>query len=129
MPPEEQAQLSPQASVGLNLLSDHSLNYYYSLANKTFDYLQAGVPALHRDFPEYRQLVETYDVGVLVPDLREDSIVRAVRALLDDEERNRERVTNCGKAAEQLTWEREASRLVAFYDRIVTESRTGQSTQ
>ena len=129
LPPEELAQLSPQASVGLNLLSDHSLNYYYSLANKTFDYLQAGVPALHRDFPEYRQLVETYDVGVLVPDLRVDSIVRAVRALLDDEERYRERVANCGKAAEQLTWEREASRLVAFYDRIVTESRTGQSTQ
>ncbi len=121
LPPEELAQLSPQASIGLNLLSAKSLNYYYSLANKTFDYLQAGVPALHCDFPEYRQLVETYGIGVLVPDLQANTIAQAILNLLEDKDAYQKKVESCRAAAEVLIWEREEERLIEFYDRIVLE--------
>ncbi|WP_205127803.1 hypothetical protein, partial [Okeania hirsuta] len=42
--PEELRRITPQAHLGLNLLENKGLSYYYSLANKTFDYLQAGLP-------------------------------------------------------------------------------------
>ena len=60
--PKELPKITAKASIGLNLLENKSLNYYYSLANKAFDYIQAEIPAIHMDFPEYRQLNQTYEV-------------------------------------------------------------------
>jgi hypothetical protein len=62
-------QLTAQATVGIMLLENTGLSYYYSLANKFFDYVQAGIPQLCIDFPEYRALNAQHEVAVLVPDL------------------------------------------------------------
>ena len=43
--PTELPEITAKATIGLNLLENTSLNYYYSLANKAFDYIQAEIPA------------------------------------------------------------------------------------
>ena len=43
--PEELRGITKQAYLGVNLLQHQSLNYYYSLANKYFDYIQAEIPS------------------------------------------------------------------------------------
>jgi len=57
---------TPSADLGLCLLKNRGLNYYYSLPNRVFDYLHAGVPVLATDFPEIANVVRNYKTGVLI---------------------------------------------------------------
>lgn len=65
--PQQLQQLTPQADLGISLLENRGLNYYYSLPNRIADFVQAAVPVLATDFPEIRNVVERYGVGTLVP--------------------------------------------------------------
>jgi len=57
---------TPSADLGLCLLKNRGLNYYYSLPNRIFDYLHAGVPVLATDFPEIANIVNNYKTGILI---------------------------------------------------------------
>jgi glycosyltransferase involved in cell wall biosynthesis len=57
---------TPSADLGLCLLENRGLNYYYSLPNRIFDYLHAGVPVLATDFPEISNIVKTHNTGILI---------------------------------------------------------------
>ncbi len=73
--------LTRQAWLGINVLENKGLSYYYSLANKFFDYVHAGVPVLTMDFPEYRALNTQHEVAVLLDHLTPEKIVAAIRLL------------------------------------------------
>jgi len=54
------------ADLGLCLLENKGLSYYYSLPNRIFDYLNAGVQVLASDFPEIRNIVENHRTGQVI---------------------------------------------------------------
>ena len=58
--------LTRHADLGLSLLENRGLNYYYSFPNRIADFVQAGVPVLATDFPEIHNIVERYGIGTLV---------------------------------------------------------------
>lgn len=115
--PDELKEMTKKAWIGINLLENIGLSYYYSLANRTFDFIQAEVPAIHMDFPEYRAINEKYQIAELVPDLSVESIVKAVKALENEEKYNRLK-QNCQIAAADLCWENEEDKLLQIYDRL-----------
>ncbi len=119
--PRDLPVITAGASIGLNLLENLSLNYYYSLANKAFDYIQAGVPAIHMDFPEYRRLNEVWETAELIPDLNAQHIVKAIEGLLNDRERYQLLKKNCFAAAKDWTWEKESEQLLLFYRTLFKE--------
>jgi len=116
--PDELRKITSQATIGINLLHNNSLNYYYSLANKTFDFVQAEVPAIHMNFPEYQNLIKEKKVGVLIDDLRKETIVDAVNALLQDAVFYKKLKENCGEARLIWKWENEEKKLIEFYKRV-----------
>ncbi|MFK7770940.1 MAG: glycosyltransferase [Saprospiraceae bacterium] len=116
--PEELRKVTPKATIGINLLKNNSLNYYYSLANKTFDFVQAEVPAIHMNFPEYQNLIKEKEVGILINDLEKETIVRAVNILLHDVIFYKKLKGNCKEAREVWTWEKEEKKLLEFYKRV-----------
>jgi glycosyltransferase involved in cell wall biosynthesis len=113
--PEELKDLTNKATIGLNLLENRGLSYYYSLANKTFDYVQAGVPSINMAFPEYQRLNEVYEVSLLIPDLEIKTILVALKTLLHDKKKYAQLQNNCKKAAQEWNWEEEAKKLLDFY--------------
>ncbi len=116
--PEELAELTPKAYIGLNLLENKGLSYYYSLANKAFDYIQAGIPSIQMNFPEYAALNTTYDIFQLVDDLATDQLVSAIQLLINDKAHYDRLRHNCLLAREELTWEKEAVKLIDFYKKL-----------
>ncbi|MCC2546549.1 glycosyltransferase [Hymenobacter sp. BT175] len=118
--PAELREVTRHAAVGIMLLENQGMSYYYSLANKFFDYLHAGVPQLIVDFPEYRRLNDEYDVAEVVA-LTPDAIADALNRLLrDDVARYRELAENCRRARQELNWQREEAHLLALYDTLLT---------
>lgn len=116
--PQELKQLTKQAHIGINLLQNKGKNYYYSLANKFFDYVMAEKPSLNMDFPEYRLHCEQFETGLLLPDLETQTIVATIRRLLTDEWLYGQLQENCRVAKSEWTWEKEEKKLKALYERL-----------
>ncbi|MBK8878431.1 MAG: glycosyltransferase [Haliscomenobacter sp.] len=122
--PDDLSRETPKAWIGLNLLEAESLSYYYSLANKAFDYVQAGIPSLQMDFPEYRRLNAEWECFLLLPSLDADAIADAIRSLLADTGRYQNLAANCRQAAEIWNWEAESPKLITLYSGLfITRQR------
>lgn len=113
--PNELRAVTLGAAVGIMLLEKQGLSYYYSLANKFFDYLHAGVPQLVVDFPEYRALNDVHDVAEVVA-LTPGAIAHALNQLLHHApDRYQQLVQNCLQARQVLNWQHEEQHLVQLY--------------
>ncbi len=119
--PEELRAVAAQAAVGVLLLENRGLSYYYSLANKFFDYVHAGIPQVVIDFPEYRALNDEFDVAELVPDLDPGALAAALNRLLPggDAARYQQLAANCHRAAPHLSWEHEERVLLRLWQGVV----------
>ena len=113
--PEDLRAITTQATIGLNLLENRGLSYYYSLANKAFDYVQAEVPSIQMKFPEYIALQEEHRVFYLLSRLEVDALVEAIQRLLLDDELYLALQEGCRKAAVDWCWEKEATTLLGLY--------------
>jgi len=113
--PNELKLITLQATIGLNLLENKGLSYYYSLANKTFDYMYAGIPAIHMNFPEYTCINEELEIGVLVEDLSPETLFAAILKLTSEKEYYHKLVENCKLGPKLFNWEIEERRLVQIY--------------
>jgi glycosyltransferase involved in cell wall biosynthesis len=115
--------LTAQATVGIMLLENTGLSYYYSLANKFFDYVQAGIPQLCIDFPEYRALNARYEVAELVPDLAPATLAAALARLLPGGQpgpRYQQLAANCRRARAEWNWQQEEKTLVQLYRHLLS---------
>jgi glycosyltransferase involved in cell wall biosynthesis len=118
VPPNDLKALTQRAFLGLNLLENRGLSYYYSLANKFFDYVQAAVPVVTMRFPEYEALCRQHEVALLLDQLTEQDLVQTLQQLLHDAalyERLRE---NCLKARAVWNWDQEKHTLIRLYDTL-----------
>lgn len=115
VPPARLPELTRQAWLGLNLLENTGLSYYYSLANKSLDYIQCGLPSINMDFPEYRALHQRYGVFVLLPELSAQALAQAVLALIAHPGRYEALRQACLSAAPELCWEQEKESLLQWY--------------
>lgn len=115
--PSELLHITRRCQVGVMLLENRGLSYYYSLANKFFDYIHAGVPQLVIDFPEYRQLNQKYHVGLLTS-IEVAEIRQKLNLLLTDKALHSTLKRNCELARHELNWQHEEQKLVAFYQKL-----------
>jgi hypothetical protein len=120
--PADLRLLTAQATVGIMLLENTGLSYYYSLANKFFDYVQAGIPQLCIDFPEYRALNEQHEVAALVPDLAPTTLAAALARLLPGGQPGTYYhllADNCRQARPEWCWQEEEQVLVGLYRDVI----------
>jgi glycosyltransferase involved in cell wall biosynthesis len=122
--PSELPEITSKATIGLNLLENTSLNYYYSLANKAFDYIQAEVPAIHMNFPEYQKLNQAFEVALLVDALHPETLAKAINKLLNDKALYDDLVRNCLQAKKVFIWEVEQEKLLDFYKNLFNAKST-----
>lgn len=111
--------ITRQAVIGINLVEKDGLNQYYSLPNKFFDYIQAGVPQVSMAYPEYKKLNDQYGVALLIEDLDPEAIANAINVLLSDEGLRSRLRQNCATAKLELNWQIEEQKLLRFYGELL----------
>jgi glycosyltransferase involved in cell wall biosynthesis len=116
--PADLKKLTAEAWLGLNLLENRGLSYYYSLANKFFDGVQAAVPMLTMDFPEYQALNKQHEVAILLEALTPESVTKAIQSLLENKEKYEKLRENCLLARKEWNWEKEAEILKALWRKV-----------
>ncbi|MCP4521652.1 MAG: glycosyltransferase family 4 protein [Cytophagales bacterium] len=115
--PKNLHQLTRNAFIGVCLLRNQGLSYYYSLANKFYDYVHAEIPQITINFPEYKKINEQYKVAELI-DLDVEQIIKTTQYLLDNPTYYQTLIENCQKAKKELNWEAEEQKLLSFYQKI-----------
>lgn len=118
IPPAELKQLTPLAHIGLTIFEAEGVNQYYSLANRFFDYMAAGIPQLCVHYPLYAELVQQYPIALLINDIEPRTISQALNNLLTDDVLYNRLRQECPKAAKVLNWENESIQLIAFYSSL-----------
>lgn len=113
--PEDLIDIAKNAWIGINLLENNSLSYYYSLANKTFDYFQARLPAIHIDFPEYRLLGSENESINLLEKMETADFVAIIKNIWINESQYKNMVHAAEQAAEKYIWEKEEKKLIAEF--------------
>jgi glycosyltransferase involved in cell wall biosynthesis len=115
VPFEKLVQYTRHADLGLTLDKDTNINYRYSLPNKLFDYIHAGVPVLASDLVEVKKIIMDYHVGDIVYNHDPKQIGAKINLLLNSERLLPEWKKNCKIAAQKLNWEEEEKQLVEVY--------------
>ena len=106
-------------TIGTCLYENTCLNNYYSLPNKLFEYLMAGVPVLASDFPDLRQVTLGAEAGCVVDPSNPQEIADTLRTMLSDRAKLAEMAANARRAAlESYNWEKESQKLLALYNEI-----------
>lgn len=121
--PEDLHELAAHSWLGLNLLENRGLSYYYSLANKFFASVQVGVPILTMDFPEYRALNNEHEVAVLLPELTPQIVANIIDNLLKNKNLYENLHQNCQLAAKDWNWEKEEGVLLNIWERVFQNTR------
>lgn len=112
-------QYTAVADLGLTLDKDTNLNYRFSLPNKLFDYIQAGVPVLSSPLPEIQKIISTYQIGDFIPDHNPQNIAQKITEILNNQSLIGKWKKNLNFAASQLNWELEEKTLHNVYEKYV----------
>ena len=103
------------------MLENRGLSYYYSLGNKTFDYIQAGIPQVVIGFPEYIDLNKEFNFGLIADELSVEKVYQAVLKLINDKALYQQLKQNCILASGVLCWENEVQKLISVYEELITK--------
>jgi len=99
---------TPSADLGLCLLENKGISYFYALPNRIFDYLHAGIPVLASPFPEIKKIVETHQTGVLTDDHSPEMLASLINTILKEGYPT----AHFKQLAVQFCWEKEKSKLL-----------------
>lgn len=119
--PEELSVLTSKADLGIQFIENLGLSYYYSLANRTFDYIHAHLPALHPNFPEYKHIVEEFKIGELMRSEDAEKLALQVKFIVEDRVKYSLYQRACISASEKFCWENEEKKLIKFYSNVMDE--------
>jgi len=117
LPPHELEAEALKAHVGLLLLKSESQSYYYSLANKFFDYIQAEIPQIVIDFPEYQTICKKHPVA-LISSLNPTEIRKQMVQLIDNQVLYLQIKAETVLAKKIYCWESEEKKLIYFYNNL-----------
>jgi glycosyltransferase involved in cell wall biosynthesis len=116
--PEELRTITSKAFAGITLFENNGQSNYLSLANRFFDYIQAGIPQLCVNYPSYREINGQQEVAVLIDDLKPETIVAGLNLLFNDTVTYKRLQFNCRQAAVIYNWSVEETKLISFYKSV-----------
>lgn len=113
--------VTSQAYLGITLFENKGLSNYYSLANRFFDYIHAGIPQVCVDYPVYRAINDEIAVAVLVTDLAAENLARELNNLIENQVVYEQLRQNCILARKKWNWQQEEKKLTSFYEHVFND--------
>lgn len=121
VPSEEVSAAMADAEVSLVLTRPVVLSYAFSLPNKLFESLHAGIPVLVSDTPDASALVREYGLGEVVADGAAPSeVADMIRRVIEGADGFR---ANAAKASQVLNWQHEVEKLIDVHDAALRASK------
>lgn len=114
----ELLQYTHNADIGISIDKDTNLNYHFSLPNKIFDYIQAGVPVLASNLPEIKNLITRYNIGCVIDNHDPKHIAEKINQMLGSPDYTIWK-ENTVKANSENSWEHEKKHLSDILETLI----------
>lgn len=111
-----------KAHLGISIDKAYVLNHKYSLPNKLFEYLHAGVPVLASRLVEQERIINEYQVGTFIEDYQPEHIAGKITEIFANPELLSRWKQNTGKLRETLNWENESKIVIDIFKQVETDS-------
>ncbi|MCK4504763.1 MAG: glycosyltransferase family 4 protein [Candidatus Aegiribacteria sp.] len=116
VPSEALPEVTVSADAGLILFENTCLNHYYSLPNKLYEYMMAGLPVMASDFPEMARIINKHSCGILVDPSSPQEIAKGLKELIRSPDEMRQMGIRGRKASlDKYNWPVEEKKLVDLY--------------
>lgn len=123
MPWHQMMRYTKSADVGVSLDKNTSINHRFSLPNKLFDYISAGIPVIAGDLPEVTKIITDFTCGIIIPEINPGEISQAVKLLHENADLLKMLKKNTTETAEVINWESESSLVKNFYESVFQNRR------
>ncbi len=123
---EELMRYTRSADIGVTLDKDFNDNYRFSLPNKLFDYISAGIPVLASDLPEVKKILTENGCGIIIDQVTIEKISAALAYLRDNREKLYALRKNAVSASEKIRWEAENEKVTDLYEGILDKLMIGK---
>lgn len=120
MPWHQMMRYTKSADAGVSLDRNRSSNQRFSLPNKLFDYISAGIPVIVGDLPEVTKIITGYTCGIIIPEITPGEISQAFRLLNENRDLLNVLKQNAKAASSILNWESESLIVKEFYTRVLS---------
>lgn len=114
--PDVLLEYTASADVGLSLIENVCLSYYYCLPNKFFEYIIAELPQIVSDFPDMGKIIREYNIGWAIP-VSELALSETLGKLSHNDILEKRR--SLREVKPMFSWEREESVLETVFQRSV----------
>jgi glycosyltransferase involved in cell wall biosynthesis len=104
-----------KAQLGLSIDKPSVLNHKFSLPNKLFEYLHAGVPVLASRLVEQERIIMQYEVGDFIDDHQPEHLARKIKEIFANPENLKRWKHNTCKLREELNWENESKIVIDIF--------------
>jgi glycosyltransferase involved in cell wall biosynthesis len=101
--------------VSLTTMNRVCLSYVYTLPNKLFESVHAGVPIIGPDSPEIIRIVDKYNCGLVYRDMDSTHLAEQINYLMNNTELAQKFKMGAELAAADLCWEKERLKLLGAY--------------
>ncbi|MDO5896976.1 glycosyltransferase [Agrobacterium sp. Azo12] len=111
--PNDVLNFTRLADVGICMTDNVCLSYYYSLPNKIFEYIHAGIPIIASPLLEHISLINRFNCGWIGSDDQHEFSSSVAKLDSSDIANKRKNVQH---AAGELQWSNEVRRLLGAYN-------------
>ena len=109
---DEVVKIARSADVGLAMIEEVTLSYYFCLPNKLFEYAFSGLFILASDFPDMKKVIQDFDLGMCTPVDYEAFKKRVIEIEALD-------IKPSTKDLYTLSWQFQAEKLLKHYENIL----------
>ncbi len=119
VPPDDIPLYLSSATAGLvPTWNKKDLSYWFALDNKLFEYIQAGIPILATQQPEYKNIIDTYQCGICINPEKKNAYLNGFQDIIKNKQYYKEGIITASK---ELNWEKESKKLISFYNQLVSK--------
>lgn len=111
----EMVPYAARSHVGIAITEPINVNFEYTVSNKLFEYITAGIPVIMSNVPEHRYLNEKYNFGLILKENTPECLAEAILKFYMDKEFYSQMELNAKKMRELINWDSEAKKLFEIY--------------
>ena len=109
-------EYTSSADVGISLIENVCLSYYYCLPNKLFEYLMAEIPCIVSNMKEMSDYVHKNTTGIVCSDITPEALMRSVKDVVQfDFKEFHDRIEAVKK---EYSWSNQESVMIEAYKKL-----------
>ena len=113
VPPNIVLEYTSSADMGISLIENTCLSYYYCMPNKLFEYSMAGLPVLVSNMKDMSELVSQNSMGAVISDFSAAGINKAIDDFLVQDLTSMK--ANAYRVACENAWEVQEQKMIQTY--------------